>query len=299
MKKSILYISLTLLLCLTLSACGNENKETDSKDNDNTTSSQNQTQIGDGIDIDLYASFAAGNADAEELDLIKTKAIAVPAVTAEIIAMELSEWSGLDFTINSATVSGNILTVDWSTDSTLIANLDDRKQKEDFHFFDADSMRWFMMDSLYQTCMENMNIDEVYYTMDDGKELAFEELYPISVFPKDTPYMGSPFYFAHSDLKGDEMEGSDPGDTVDYAPTAGIWRIDGAKDTAYIDMDGMGLFTTFYASGSVESDGYLTYNSEIGEYEMYTNDNVFWNVFYISENGDLIMGRDNEVVFKK
>lgn len=299
MKKSILYISLTLLLCLTLSACGNENKGIDSKDNDNTPSSQSQSHDLDGVDIDLYASFAAGSADAEELDLIQTKAVAVPIVTAEIIAMELSEWSGLDFTINNATVSENILTVDWSADSTLIANLDDRKQKEDFHFFDADSMRWFMMDSLYQSCMENMNISEVYYTMDGGKELTFEELYPIAVFPKDAPYMGSPFYFAHADLKGDVVEGGDPGDTLDYAPTAGVWRIDGAMDTAFIDMDGMGLFTTFYASGVVESDGYLTYSSETGEYEMYTNDNVFWNVFYISENGDLIMGRDNGVVFKK
>lgn len=300
MKKSILYVGLTLLLCLALSACGSENTGTASKDSDNPpSSSKDQAQDGDGVDIDLYASFAAGSAEAEELDLIKTKAVAVPDVTAEIIAIELSEWSGLDFRINSGTVSENILTVDWSADSTLIANLDDREQKEDFHFFDADSMRWFMMDSLYQSCMENMNIDEVYYTMDGGKELAFDELYPIAVFPKDVPYMGSPFYFAHADLKGDGMEGSDPGDTAAYAPTAGIWRIDGAPDTAFIDMDGMGAFTTFYASGAVESEGYLTYNSEAGEYEMYTKANALWNVFYLSGEDELVMGRDEGTVFKK
>lgn len=301
MRKNILYIGLTLLLSFALTACGSENTGTTSNDTDNTPSySQGQQQDVDGIDIDLYADFSAGSTEAEELDLIKTKAMTVPTVTAEIIAIELSEWSGLDFTINSGIVSENILTVDWSSDSTLITNLDDREQKEDFHFFDADSMRWFMMDSLYKSCMENMDISEVYYTMDGGKELAFEELYPVSIFPKDVPYMGSPFYFVHADLTGDiSEEGSDPGDTQDYAPTAGIWRIDGAPDTAFIDMDGMGSFTTFYANGAVESDGYLTYNREIGEYEMYTNDNILWNVFYLSSEGELVMGRDEGIIYKK
>lgn len=299
MQKNILYTGLALLLCLALSACSSKNTDTVPKDSDSIPfSSLSQSQ---GSEITLYASFAAGSEQAVELDLlIQTKAVTVPTVTAEIIATELSQWSGLDFTINSATESENIITVDWSADSTLIANLDDREQKEDFHFFDADSMRWFMMDSLYQSCMENMDINEVYYTMDGGKELAFEELYPVSIFPKDVPYMGSPFYFAHADLTGDvSEEGSDIGDLADYAPTAGIWRIDGSTDSAYIDMDGMGLFTTFYASGSVESDGYLTYNSEAGEYEMYTNDNLLWNVFYLSGEDELVMGRDEGIAFKK
>lgn len=58
--------------------------------------------------------------------------------------------------------------MDWAADSTLIAGLDDREQKEEFHFFDADSMRWFMMDSLWQTLKENFNRD-IYYTMNGVK----------------------------------------------------------------------------------------------------------------------------------
>jgi len=284
MKKSILFTSLTILLCLALSACSSAN----GKD-----STQSESQ---GTEITLYANFATGCVEGMEGELIKTKTVTIPEVTAEAIAKELSAWSGLDFTLNSATVSENILTVDWSADSTLIANLDDREQKEDFHFFDADSLRWFMMESLYQTCMENMDISEIYYTMDGGKELFFEDLSPTSVFPKEVPYMGSPFYFAHADVQGDM---GDSGDLEFYAPTEGTWRLEGAMDTAYIIMDGRGLFTTFYASGSVESEGYLTYFSDDGRYEMFTHDSTLWDVFYLTNETELVLGYDGEMVYKK
>ena len=90
-----------------------------------------------------------------------------------------------------------------------MAGLDDREQKEEFHFYDIDSLRWFMMDSLYSTLTANLGEVEVYYTMDGGQDLAFDELYPVNVFPADTPYLGSPFYFAHAGGQG-EM------DEVDY-----------------------------------------------------------------------------------
>ncbi len=302
MKKNSLYIGLTLLLCFALAACDNASTDTTSNDTGNTLSFalQNQSQDIDNLDIDLYASFAAGSVQADELDLIKTKAITVPEITAEIIAMELSEWSGLDFTLDDVKQSEKTLTIDWSVDSTLIANLDDRTQKEDFYFFDSDSMRWFMMDSLYQSCMENMNIDEVYYTMDGGKELSFEELYPVAIFPTDVPYMGSSFYFAHADVKG-EMgeEWSDIGDMADYGPTEGRWRLNGASDTAFLLMDGEGLYTAFYASGSVESNGYLTYYSEDGRYEMFDEQHTLWDVFYILDTNELILGYDGERIYKK
>ena len=186
MRNNIVYIGLAILLCVALSACNNANTS-------NPPLSPSETQE---TKITLYANFASGSERATELALIKTKTVTVKGVTAKTIAQELSRWSGLDFTISDATVSKSVLTVDWSVDSTLIKNLDDREQKEDFTFADADSMRWFMMDSLAQTCMENMDLTETYYTMDGGKELSFKELYPIAVFPKNVPYMSSPFYFA-------------------------------------------------------------------------------------------------------
>ncbi len=155
-------------------------------------------------EVTLYANFSMGSPTAAEHNLIKTKKVQMENVDVAALAKALSEWSGLDFTINEATVTPQAITVDWSAKSTLIANLDDRKQKEDFHFFDVDSMRWFMLDSLYDTIAKNFKDVPVHYTMDGGKELKFEALTIMNVFPKNIPFMGSAFYEAHSDLKGDD-----------------------------------------------------------------------------------------------
>ena len=141
-------------------------------------------------------------------------------LTAEKLAEGLSEWTGLDFFVTDSDAPDGI-TVDWEKSSTLIARLDDREQKEDFHFYDAESLRWFMMDSLRMTLVNNIGVENVYYTMDGGQTLIFDELSPISEFPVDLPYMGSVFYFSHGDGRGDLIEnnsngtdsGSDPGDT--------------------------------------------------------------------------------------
>ncbi len=156
-------------------------------------------------EVTLYANFASGDPTAAEPDRIKTKKVSLEAVTVEAIAKALSEWSGLDFTLNSVTMKDNQITVDWSAKSTLIANLDNRKQKEEFHFFDADSLRWFMMDSLYDSIVANFNIETVHYTTDNGKDITFEGLIYMNTFPANAPYMGSTFYSAHNDVVGDGM----------------------------------------------------------------------------------------------
>lgn len=46
--------------------------------------------------------------------------------------------------------------------------------------------------------------------------------------------------------------------------TKGVWRFDGAKDTAYIVMDGEGKFEAYYASGALEMSGNL---EPVEEYE--------------------------------
>jgi hypothetical protein len=89
------------------------------------------------------------------------------------------------------------IVVTWKNNSALIANLDDRTQREEFHFFDADSLRWFMMDSLYKTLKENFPNEEVFYEAGGGVELRFDDLEFTNVFPADVPYMGSAFYAAH------------------------------------------------------------------------------------------------------
>lgn len=205
-----------------------------------------------------YAVFSADNVKEYPIEYTGTKK------TAEELAHELSELTGLDFNITDSKVDDG-WSVDWAADSTLIAGLDDREQKEEFFFFDCDSLNWFMMDSLWQTLTKNLNAENIYYTMDGGKELAFEELYSVKEFPSDIPYMGSEFYFAHTDVRGD--------DENYYACTKGLWRLDGAADTASIEMDGSGEFTMYYADGAVEAAGYLECGDELNNgclrYDMY------------------------------
>ncbi len=137
---------------------------------------------------------------------IKSKKITLDQVTAEALAKELSAWTGLDYTLNKVTMGKDAIVVDWSPKSTLIANLDDRKQKEEFFFFDADSMRWFMLESLYHTLSKNFKNIPIYYTMDGGKVLSFEELSLLKSFPKDKPYKGKMFYTTHADENGKYQE---------------------------------------------------------------------------------------------
>jgi predicted small lipoprotein YifL len=154
-------------------------------------------------------------------------------VTAEALAQALSELTGLDFILTAKAETGK-LTIDWAKSSTLVANLDDREQKADFHFFDAESMRWFMMDSMYQTVLKNLpDSGAVYYTMDGGKELAFEELAPVNVFPVDQPYKGSAAY----------AEGQGRGDVIPPAPGDVSWDGSFGSDEYALVIEGYDLKT--------------------------------------------------------
>lgn len=147
----------------------------------------------------LYADFTAGSAIEEQ---ILTKELAYSGeLTPAVLADGLSEWSGLDFKI-VYTADENKVTVNWAKDSALVAGRAEGKQKEDFTFFDVDSLRWFMMDSLWRTLTMKLGV-EVYYASEDGGALVLEALNPVAEFPADIPYMGKAFYMAHKDDLGD------------------------------------------------------------------------------------------------
>jgi len=127
--------------------------------------------------------------------------------TAEV----MSSWAGLDFIYEMYENDGGLLIIDWKSDSSLVLGYPPEDQQgrikhmgeehqEKLKFEDVDFMRWFMMDSVWR----NISSDEVYYTMDGGKELKLDGLEPVNIFPSDMPYMGSAFYFAHTGNKGDD-----------------------------------------------------------------------------------------------
>ena len=51
-------------------------------------------------------------------------------------------------------------------------------------------MSWFMMDSLWRTLTANLDAENIFYTMDSGRNLVLEKMSPAITIPADTPYMG-------------------------------------------------------------------------------------------------------------
>lgn len=222
MKKR-LWIAI-LLLGVLLSGCGNNVNNSGSAP-DSSSAAEKKTAV-------LYTNLTTGT---ESPDIKEHKWEYSGELTTQELAEGLSRLTGLDF-IFVASVGKDKLVIDWAADSTLLANLDDRKQKEDFRFSDADSLRWFMMDSLWLTLTKNLKVEDLYYTMKGGQKLAFAELYPVREFPADLPYMGSAFFFAHADGKGGLIEGR--GDLIDDNGQV----IDGKGDLITMnEVEAMGL----------------------------------------------------------
>lgn len=142
---------------------------------------------------------------------IKTKKIPLPpqnempsskALVAFYLADELSEWTGLDFKLNHVRIEGDSANVDWSAYSTLISGLGSGAQKDEFHFYDAVSLNWFMMDSLAKTFKRNLDVTTIYYNS-EGKKITFtnpEDMASQGLpgLPIDQPYEGSTFFVTHA-----------------------------------------------------------------------------------------------------
>lgn len=190
MRRSLIALLLALCALLAATACS------DRQGGDSRPADDSSQPEGGGLQTAaILFDFSGGSA---EEDLRTETHYSYSDITDEEIIEVMSDLSGLDFFVDISVEDGRYV-VDWAADSTLIAGLDERPQKEDFFFYDADSMRWFMMDSLWRT----LGKEELYYTMDGGRELAFDALYPVSVFPADMPYRGSGFYFAQAGAGGD------------------------------------------------------------------------------------------------
>lgn len=307
MKKARIILTMSMVMCL-LTACGG----TSGSGTETTTTVASETTVSAAVSETvtesvteaaaessetttqteaenaqaevLYAVFAAD--DVREYPVENTGA----KKTAEELAAALTELTGLDFTVTVTTVDEGLV-VDWSADSTLVAGLDDREQKEEFHFFDNVSLNWFMMDSLCHTLTENLGVEIVYYTMDGGEELVVKEMPSSAVFPVDVPYLGSDFYMAHDN------------ENSEFARTRGLWRLDGATDTASIEMDGLGEFIMYYASGAVEATGYIECVDEYEDgsvimYNLYTYEGEFITGFSFDSDTQIHIGNDDGMVYK-
>lgn len=123
-------------------------------------------------------------------------------LTPQVLMDALTELTGLDFEGTADTYPAGIY-VAWGDFSTLITGMDGREQKDEFYMYDTESLRWFMMDSLWYTLCENLGEINVFYSREGQSEMSFDDEGPSLTLNLDTPYLGSNFYMAHMDGQGD------------------------------------------------------------------------------------------------
>ncbi|MDR1442479.1 MAG: hypothetical protein LBJ02_08875 [Bifidobacteriaceae bacterium] len=146
----------------------------------------------------LVASFLGGDPAGQEDEY--PCALAGEDLNPGELAEALSGLTGLEFAIAYQNGdSAESFMIGWLGESSLITGQPPEPQDEEFRFFDADSLRWFMLDSLRATLMANFGDGiEVYYLSAEAGPLVLDGLVPVSEFPDDMAYQGSPFYFTHS-----------------------------------------------------------------------------------------------------
>jgi hypothetical protein len=132
------------------------------------------------------------------------------AIEAAVMEMAgyLSEWTGLDFTLNGVTSVPDGILIDWSKQSTLLAGLGEREMKEEFSFSDAVSLNWFMMDSLKSTIESNLSVISIVYYCSEGEPLEFinaEDMAAqgLSSLSADEQYYGSAYYVSGASGEGE------------------------------------------------------------------------------------------------
>jgi len=168
--KKILVIGIAIIFALSMVACGKDTGGSQSSGSDITSQSpsKNSTSGTDSTETDsdmitgtLYAPFA--KADVREIDFGYEEGTCTP----ERIAAALTEWTGLVYDITSST-DGDAVIVDWKSSSSFAEGQPPEPQKEGFEFFDQETMRWFMLNSLCSTIRVNMGVSDVFYSIEGG-----------------------------------------------------------------------------------------------------------------------------------
>ncbi len=236
----------------------------------------------------LQASFSPAQAN-------KTSKVQVEALTPMALAKALSQWTGLDFALVGAKVQGKTVTVDWSPKSTLIANMGDTPQKEEFHFFDADSMRIFMLDSLAATLRANLGVDAVFYTMDGGKGFHIKEL----SYPEGVTFTSNGFYLHEANKEQQAQKAL-------LALVAGRWKSLNPNngEPMYLAIGNTGAIKRYTADNVLYDTGLLVVNDEYGDgavmsYTIRNAANEAVAGFYLDHATQLHFGNDSGYEYER
>jgi hypothetical protein len=166
---------------MVLAACGSpDNQNNNNGNNDRPGESlANATLIFD-------SSFAEGKES-----LVQEPHMSDENIYPENIAEVMTILTGLDFVVRISVEDGALF-VEWNGASDLFKELDAVEPREEFSFNSTEAMRWFMLDSLWRTFMENYSseITDVFYVTSH----IHDDITTPSPFDYNAPYKGSPFY---------------------------------------------------------------------------------------------------------
>ncbi len=297
--KKILHICLALFLVLSMTACTSNEIENGSNTSPN-ENSNGQSDVQEGNENEekentatIYTIFSLGGTDGSEVNMQGHTITYTGELTPKLLADELTALTGYNFAIEVMSQdegsTGDILWIEWLSDSTLITATDGLfEPKEGYFMQEIELIRWFMLDSLYETIIENMDVDEIYYSTEGNVDSEFGNSIVTSAFganQMNAPYMGSNFYKNHAGNVGDELD-------AHFTMMEGTWYLNGEYDNDFIDMFSDGSFV-YYSDGKAYAQGVMTYEvieeEYIVYYHLYTEDTadltIFDRSFYIiSEN---------------
>ena len=151
----------------------------------------------------LDMDFTAGgrNADVRPVELAQ-------GIRTSGLSDALAGATGIPFSF-TLTWQGETCTVAWQQDSALWTQQMPQGQEPDYLFYDADLLRWFLLDTVWQTLQQEFGAEEVYYCDADGQPLQLADLWPLEHFDLSQPYRGSGWYYSESIAYLDNWKGAD------------------------------------------------------------------------------------------
>ncbi|MDR1001661.1 MAG: hypothetical protein LBL82_00085 [Oscillospiraceae bacterium] len=167
--KRIITLFLAVLLLFSLVSCGGDTEGGSSApDVASNSATPDEPTPADPDDVSmingtLYAVVAEDEVPTRDFGYEEGK------LTPERVAEALSAWTGLNFSITSefdAEYGTYIIT--WKSDSSLATGQPPMEQNEEFTFYDAVTLRFFMLNSLCRTIRENIGEYDIYYAVEGG-----------------------------------------------------------------------------------------------------------------------------------
>lgn len=141
----------------------------------------------------------------------------------------------------------------------------------------SEEERLYAQENLYSICLDVDRSEDLVIPIAEGREMIFfyDEAYDY-------------FYYSDEMSSIDNRRGEDEGPMgapdTDTTYMIGIWRLGGEEGTAYIDITDPNTYTAYYASGAVESEGFIIQIDDEGYvFELYDGDAYFTTIYFINK----------------